>query len=160
MLDPHSPIPDDHRSYLLGHGVKTTLVIPLTSRGQVNGRLTFRFTEERDFQAEELEIARALATQASLAIQLTQLAKTARQSAVLVERNRLAGEIHDSLAQNFAGISMQLLVATEAMQMKSKDAFSHVERQPTSPGLACRKRAVPRSVSARILLKSPGSSKP
>jgi signal transduction histidine kinase len=90
--------------------------------------LSFRFTEELDFQAEELEIARALATQASLAIQLTQLAKTARQSAVLVERNRLAGEIHDSLAQNFAGISMQLAVATEAMQMKSKDAFSHVER--------------------------------
>ena len=104
------------------------MIISLTSRGQVNGRLTFRFTEERDFQAEELEIARALATQASLAIQLTQLAKTARQSAVLVERNRLAGEIHDSLAQNFAGISMQLSVATEAMQMKSKDAFSHVER--------------------------------
>jgi signal transduction histidine kinase len=115
-------------SYLLGLGVKTILIISLTSRGQVNGRLTFRFTEERDFQAEELEIARALATQASLAIQLTQLANTARQSAVLVERNRLAGEIHDSLAQNFAGIFMQLLVATEAMQMKSKDAFSHVER--------------------------------
>jgi two-component system NarL family sensor kinase len=127
-LDPHSPIPDEHRSYLLGLGVKTILIISLTSRGQVNGRLTFRFTEERDFQAEELEIARALATQASLAIQLTQLAKTARQSAVLVERNRLAGEIHDSLAQNFAGISMQLLVATEEMQMKSKDALSHVER--------------------------------
>jgi PAS domain S-box-containing protein len=127
-LDPHSPMPDEHRSYLLGLGVKTILIISLTSRGQVNGRLTFRFTEERDFRAEELEIARALATQASLAIQLTELAKTARQSAVLVERNRLAGEIHDSLAQSFAGISMQLLVATEAMQMKSKDALSHVER--------------------------------
>src|ERR1700756_6059660 len=32
------------------------------------------------------------------------------------------------MAQSFAGISMQLLVATEAMQMKSKDAFGHVER--------------------------------
>jgi PAS domain S-box-containing protein len=127
-LDPHSPIPDDHRSYLLGLGVKTILVISLLSRGQVNGRLTFRFTEERDFHPEELEIARALATQASLAIQLTQLAKTARQSAVLEERNRLAGEIHDSLAQNFAGISMQLAVATEEMQIKSEDALSHVER--------------------------------
>jgi PAS domain S-box-containing protein len=127
-LDPHSPIPDEHRSYLLGLGVKTILIISLTSRGQVNGRLTFRFTEERDFQAEELEIARALATQASLAIQLTQLAKTARQSAVLEERNRLASEIHDSLAQNFAGISMQLFAAAEAMQRKSKDALSHVDR--------------------------------
>jgi len=66
---------------------------------EANGVLSFRFTEERDFQAEELEIARALATQASLAIQLTQLARTSRQSAVLEERNRLAGEIHDSLAR-------------------------------------------------------------
>jgi PAS domain S-box-containing protein len=128
IVDPQAAIPEDKRAHLLALGVKTVLVIPLISRGQVNGRLTFRFTEERDFQAEELEIARALATQASLAIQLTQLAKTARQSAVLVERNRLAGEIHDSLAQNFAGISMQLLVAAEEMQMKDEDALSHVER--------------------------------
>jgi GAF domain-containing protein len=81
-------MPDDQRSYLGELGVKTALIIPLTLRGQPNGRLTFRFTEERDFQPEELEIARALATQASLAIYLTRLAKTARQSAVLEERNQ------------------------------------------------------------------------
>ena len=45
-----------------------------------------------------------------------------------MERNRLAGEIHDSLAQNFAGISMQLFAATEAMKRKSKNALSHVDR--------------------------------
>jgi len=128
LLDPHSPIPEALRFYLLGLGIKTLLIIPLTLGGQANGQLSFRFTEERDFQAEELEIARALATQASLAIQLTQLAKTARQSAVLEERNRLASEIHDSLAQNFAGISMQLFAASEAMKRKSKDAISHVDR--------------------------------
>ncbi len=106
-----SPIPERMRSYLLGLGVKTVLIISLTWAAKSNGRLTFRFTEERDFHPEELEIARALATQASLAIHLTRLAKTARQSAVLKERNRLAGEIHDSLAQLFTGISMQLGVA-------------------------------------------------
>ncbi|MGA8477989.1 MAG: GAF domain-containing protein, partial [Chthoniobacterales bacterium] len=129
LADPRAlMMPDGLRGYLLGLGIKTVLVIPLTSRGEANGVLSFRFTEERDFQAEELEIARALATQASLAIQLTQLAKTARQSAVLEERNRLASEIHDSLAQNFAGISMQLSAAVGAMKRRSKDAVSHVER--------------------------------
>src|SRR5258708_1299165 len=113
---------------MLELGIRTLLIIPLTSRGEANGVLSFRFTEERDFQAEELEIARALATQASLAIQLTQLARTSRQSPVLEERNRLAGEIHDSLAQNFAGISMQLSAAAGAMKRKSKDAVSHIER--------------------------------
>jgi AcrR family transcriptional regulator len=44
-----------------------------------------RLLPKRDFEAEELEIVRALATQASLAIQFTQLAKSAKQSAVLEE---------------------------------------------------------------------------
>jgi predicted ATPase/signal transduction histidine kinase len=126
ILDPNSPMPDDHRSYLRDLGVRAVLIIPLTARAQVNGRLTFRFAEERDFHPEELEIARALATQASLAIYLTRLAKTARQSAVLKERNQLAGEIHDSLAQLFTGISMQLGVAKEVF--KTGDGLSYVER--------------------------------
>jgi len=118
----------DIRAYLQGLGVKTLLVIPLFSRGQVNGILSFRFAEERNFQAEELEIARALATQASLAIHLTELAKSAKQSAVLEERTRLAGEIHDSLAQSFTGITMQLEMAKEVMSAKDDDALSYVER--------------------------------
>jgi PAS domain S-box-containing protein len=126
ILDPNSPMPDDQRSYLRELGVRTVLIIPLTARGQANGRLTFRFTKERDFHPEELEIARALATQASLAIHLTRLAKTARQSAVLKERNQLAGEIHDSLAQLFTGISMQLGVAKEVF--KTGGSLSYVER--------------------------------
>ena len=121
-------MPDDYRSYLRELGVKTLLIIPLTSRGQANGRLTFRFTEERDFHPEELEIARALATQASLAIHLTRLAKSARQSAVLEERNRLAGEIHDALAQSFTGISMQLGVAGEQLAAKEGDPLCHIQR--------------------------------
>src|SRR6202030_3815079 len=78
---------------------------------------------------EELEIARALATQASLAIHLTRLAKAARQSAVLAERNQLAGEIHDSLAQFFTGISMQLGAAREVIKAGSATGLSsYIER--------------------------------
>jgi signal transduction histidine kinase len=96
--------------------------------GQANGQLSFRFTEERDFDPEEFEIARALAIQASLAIHLTQLAKTASQSAVLEERNQLAAEIHDALAQSFTGISMQLGVAGEQLAAKQGDPLCQVQR--------------------------------
>jgi PAS domain S-box-containing protein len=120
-------MPSDMRAYLQSLGVKTLLVIPLFFRGEVNGVLGFRFAEERNFQAEELEIARALATQASLAIHLIELAKSAKQSAVIEERNRLAREIHDSLAQSFAGISMQLTAAA-TMERKRRDALLHIER--------------------------------
>src|SRR6202035_5226460 len=91
-----------------------------------NGQLSFRFTEELDFAPEKLEIARSLAIQASLAIHLTQLANTARHTAVLEERNQLAGEIHDSLAQFFTGIAMQLGMAKEVI--KTGEGLSYVER--------------------------------
>jgi signal transduction histidine kinase len=121
-------MPADLRAYLQGLGVRTLLIIPLVSQGQINGLLSFRFAEERDFEAEELEIARALATQASLAIHLAELATSAKQSAVLEERNRLAGEIHDSLAQSFTGITMQLQMAKEAITQREDDPLNYVER--------------------------------
>jgi two-component system NarL family sensor kinase len=127
LLDPNSPTPEGLRDYLLGIGIKSGLVIPLSSRGQAHGLFSVYFNQERRFEPEEIEIARALATQASLAIQLTRLAKTARQSAVLEERNRLAGEIHDSLAQIFTGISMQLFAAQEIVT-KDDNSFGCIER--------------------------------
>jgi signal transduction histidine kinase len=128
ILDPHSPLPEALRFYLLGLGVKTLLIIPLTLGGQANAQLSFRFTEERDFDPEELEIARALAIPAGLAIHLTRLAKAARQSAVLEERNQLAAEIHDALAQSFTGISMQLGVAGEQLAAKQGDPLCQIQR--------------------------------
>jgi signal transduction histidine kinase len=128
LLDPRSPTPEGLRDYLLGLGIKTGLIIPLTPGCQMHGLLAFYFNQERDFDQEELEIARALAAQAGLAIHLTRLAKTARQSAVLEERNRLAGEIHDSLAQSFAGISMQLFAAQEVIQTMDDNSLGYIER--------------------------------
>jgi PAS domain S-box-containing protein len=129
LSDPRAPgMSADLRDYLQSLGVRTLLRIPLLSQGRVNGVLSFRFAEERDFQMEELEIARALATQASLAIHLTELARSAKQSAVLEERTRLAGEIHDSLAQCFTGITMQLELAKELKTDKDDEAFSYLER--------------------------------
>jgi nitrate/nitrite-specific signal transduction histidine kinase len=131
LLDKSAAIPDSHRSYLVGLGVKTLLIIPLVISRQLIGSLTFRFTADREFHPEEIEIARALASQASLAIQLTRLANAARQSAVLAERNQLAGEIHDSLAQFFTGISMQLGAAMS-------NAVRHAKPTVISVNLRCK----------------------
>jgi signal transduction histidine kinase len=92
------------------------------------GQLAFQFTDEQEFRPEDIEIAQALASQASLAIQLIWLAKAARQSAVLEERNQLAGEIHDSLAQFFTGIALQLEGAHEVITTGHDDGLSYVQR--------------------------------
>jgi signal transduction histidine kinase len=128
LLDNLVAMPEAHRSYLARLGVKTVLNIPLVIARQLIGCLTFRFNDDREFRPEEIEIARALAIQASLAIQLTRLAKAARQTAVLEERNQLAGEIHDSLAQFFTGISMQLGAAKEVNKTGAGNVSSFLER--------------------------------
>jgi signal transduction histidine kinase len=63
-----------------------------------------------------------------LAIHLTRSAKAARQSAVLEERNQLAAEIHDALAQSFPGTSMQLGVAREQLAAKQGDPLCQIQQ--------------------------------
>jgi signal transduction histidine kinase len=128
LPDKISLLPDAHRSYLLELGVQTLLVIPLNLGTQLIGSLAFQFAENREFRPEEIEIARALESQAVLAIQVTRLAKAARQSAVLEERNRLAGEIHDGLAQSFTAICMQLGVAKEELASNQGDPLCRIQR--------------------------------
>jgi signal transduction histidine kinase len=128
LLDDLTPVPDAHRSCLLELSVKALLVIPLNLGTQLIGSLTFGFTEDREFCPEEIEVARALESQATLAIGVRRLVKAARQSAILEERNRLAGEIHDGLAQSFTAICMQLGVAKEELSSKEGDPSYRIQR--------------------------------
>ncbi|MDB6039411.1 MAG: domain S-box protein, partial [Verrucomicrobiales bacterium] len=102
------------RDHVLALGVVTILVVPMLIAGRVEGVIGIRFTERRKFRSEEIELAQALANQAMLALQLTQLAAQSRQSAVMAERNRLARDIHDTLAQGFTGVIVQLEAARGA----------------------------------------------
>ena len=81
---------------------------------------------------EQLEFIQALTNQATLAIHLTRLAeqsKTAALSNALTnERNRLAREIHDTLAQAFTGVSLQLEAAKSAATEDLEDTLYHVTR--------------------------------
>jgi signal transduction histidine kinase len=97
--------------------------------GKVSGLISIRFQQKRAFRCEEVELARALAHQAMLAIQLMRLSQLSRQAAVVAERNRLARDIHDTLAQGLTGVIVQLEAAEDAQARNLvKDAAAHVER--------------------------------
>jgi GAF domain-containing protein len=83
---------------LVASGVVATLVVPMLVGGKVVGFLSVRFREKHVFASEELELIRALAHQAMLAIQLLRLSRQSLQAAVVAERNRMARDIHDTLA--------------------------------------------------------------
>jgi two-component system, sensor histidine kinase and response regulator len=66
----------------------------------------------KPFQEQEvLARVRTHLHQVTLVAQLTQLAEEAKQAAILEERNRMAREIHDTLAQSFTSILMRLQTA-------------------------------------------------
>jgi signal transduction histidine kinase len=117
------------RSHLLNQGILTILIVPMFVAGEAAGVIGIRFQQKRQFQAEEIELAQALANQAMLALQLTRLSEKSRRSAVVAERNRLAREVHDTLAQGLTGVIVQLEAAGEAMsQSQAAMASSHLER--------------------------------
>ena len=88
-------------------GVVSAILYPMRFGGRSVGymAMTFRRNAE-DVTRSELVVA--LAQQAALAVQLTRLAHSAKDAAVLMERTRIGQEIHDGLAQAFTGILLQL----------------------------------------------------
>jgi signal transduction histidine kinase len=73
-------------------------------------------SEERRRLLEELQATRA------------ELAETEREAVRLAERQRLAGEIHDTLTQGFASIVMLLEAASASLEARKPDAGEHVRR--------------------------------
>jgi signal transduction histidine kinase len=115
------------RAYLRDQGVKALLGIPLILADKAIGAIVVRFAELRQFGSVELEMAQGLAQQATLALQLTRLAEQARKAAITEERNRMAREIHDTLAQGFTGILIQLQAAKQVLNGSDHDATQHLE---------------------------------
>jgi len=72
------------------------------------GFIGFAFTHCTVLTDGQLEFIQALTNQATLSIYLTRLADQSQRVALTDERNRLAREIHDTLAQAFTGVSLQL----------------------------------------------------
>ena len=131
MEDIHADL-NDHvawRKRLLALGVVTVLMLPMMIGGRLYGTVSIRFARRREFQPAEIELAKALANQTMLALRLNQLTVQARAAAVIEERNRMARDIHDTLAQGFTGVIIQLEAASDAAgRGLAGEAQAHVDR--------------------------------
>ena len=117
------------RDHLLAQGIVTSFCVPMLIAGQVEGVTGIRFSHRRELRPEEVELAKALANQAMLAMELTRLSAQNRQAGIMAERNRVARDIHDTLAQGFTGVIVQLEAAQEAIcRGRTSNICSHLER--------------------------------
>ncbi len=84
--------------------------------------------EARGLRRGTLQDLSVLIHQAALALEKIHLLEQARQAAVLEERQRLAREIHDTLAQGFTSIVMHLEAAEGALSDDLATVQHHLEQ--------------------------------
>ena len=99
------------------------IVMDITERKRV---------EEALLASEQLargQADQALANQAALYLELTRLSAQSRDTAVIAERNRMARDIHDALAQGLTGVIVQLEAAADATARGLADeSITHIAR--------------------------------
>ena len=119
----------DWGEHLKRNGTKRFLAVPLVVGGQVRGFVGIRHIDRAPYRPEEIELTQALAHQVMLALRLNEFAEQGRRAAVLEERNRMARDIHDTLAQGFTGVIVQLEAAEDAVSCGyRKEADDHLHR--------------------------------
>jgi signal transduction histidine kinase len=111
-------LPEALRAFVSERGCGDMVVVPLVIGSRTLG--WFKLMTSGDDECETASwwrrhLTEAIARQAALALHFASLIegvrREEREKAMLEERNRLARDIHDNLAQGFGGILMQLQAA-------------------------------------------------
>jgi PAS domain S-box-containing protein len=128
-LEQDSRIGAELREYMMKRGRKRFLAIPMFVLGEVRGFIGIQHSEQGAYRAEEVELAQALAHHVMIATHEAELAEQRRHAVLLEERTRMARDIHDTLAQGFTGVIVQLDTAVEALRDEEPEAAAkHIRR--------------------------------
>lgn len=112
---------------LAAEGVESAVFLPLKSRGRILGSLVLGSRQRREFTAAELELLDAAAAQLAVAFDNYRLYARLRDEAVAEERQRLAAEIHDSLAQTIAIIGQRVKQLPKVLAGDRQEAAQFIE---------------------------------
>lgn len=89
-------------------GLRYHASIPLYAHGRQLGVLNVASTDWRELVAEDLQLLYTIGDLLGIAVERAYLFAQQAELGALAERNRLAREIHDTLAQGLTAVSLQL----------------------------------------------------
>jgi PAS domain S-box-containing protein len=104
--------------------IRSWLGVPLLVKHHMVGMLTLDHDQPGHYTAHHADLALTIANQAAIAIENARLFEQAQTLAVMIERQRLARELHDSVSQALYGIA---LGARTARTLIDRDPSAAVE---------------------------------
>lgn len=113
-------------------GLRYHASIPLYAHGKQLGVLNVASTDWRELTRDDLRLLYTVGDLLSIAIERARLYARSEELGAVQERNRLAREIHDTLAQGLAGIALQLETAEALLE---SGADPERARQSVNQGL-------------------------
>ena len=129
MVVRNASLPATERAAWERQGIGSVLFVPLIAPGDTRvGLLTATFRKRRGPSRRVTRAYLTVGTQAALALENMRLVeearRTGRATGLLDERQRLAREIHDTLAQGFTGIITSLTAAQMSKGRAAADSSS------------------------------------
>lgn len=109
-------------------GLRFHVSVPLFHHDRKVGVLNLASTDWREMTDDELRLLNTIGDMLSIAIERAQLFVQSVQVGAVEERNRLAREIHDTLAQSLAGITLQLETADALLDAQPESARQALQK--------------------------------
>ncbi len=124
----------------LKEGMMSLIAIPLMVKEKIIGILCLFFNRKREFSEKERHLLTTMAGQVAISIENAQLYKSTLEKQMKVEhllskiivaqeeeRKRIAGEIHDSIAQSMVGILTKVQTSQALLQVHPDEVGSELE---------------------------------
>jgi two-component system, NarL family, nitrate/nitrite sensor histidine kinase NarX len=110
------PGPHPELFHCKNEGFETVVAIPVRFQQRTIGLLNLFFRVERDLGEDERHLLETLARHLGVAIENLRLIEREREMAAFEERNSIAQELHDSIAQSLAFLNIQTQILQNAMK--------------------------------------------
>jgi len=97
------------------------VVVPLMFRGRVHGTYNLYFSELREVPEEVSVVFRSIGEHLGAALENARLTRENLRITLMNERQMMANEVHDSLAQTLAYMKMRLALMQDALRAKEPE---------------------------------------
>ncbi|HEY6898069.1 MAG TPA: ATP-binding protein [Rhodocyclaceae bacterium] len=130
MVDTQRPPPGMTLKTCVREGFRTSTAFTISHKKQTLGVFNLYFDEPRQFSRQKISLLETLGQHLGMTVENQRLRARERELAVLEERNLIAQELHDSIAQGLAFLNIESQILEDALDRglhgEARAAAAHI----------------------------------